>query len=151
METLIKSYTYSVSAKWGQAQGTVAPGGIDEPVIFSAPVDFHGPGDTWTPEHFLLAAVAGCFATTFRAIAEFSKFGYTNLELTVEGQIGKGTGGWQFTQIIVRPTLSIAHGADRERALRLMEKAERACLVSRSLNLPVQLELKVEAAPVAVA
>ncbi len=154
MEPSAKTHSYSVNASWnpdlGNQQGTVDVVGIGEPITFSAPAEFHGPGGTWTPEHFFLAAVAGCFVTTFRAVAEFSKFRYTNLDLTVDGQIGKGEGGWQFTRIIVRPTLLITEQADRDRALRLMEKAERACLVSRTLRLPVELEMKVEAGSLAV-
>ena len=35
----------------------------------SAPVEFDGPGDRWSPETLLIAAIADCFILTFRAIA----------------------------------------------------------------------------------
>lgn len=37
-----------------------------------------------------MAAAASCFVTTFRAIAEFSKFEAAALEISVEGVVEKG-------------------------------------------------------------
>ena len=40
------------------------------PLLTSAPpTEFGGPGDRWSPETLLTAAVADCFVLTFRAIA----------------------------------------------------------------------------------
>jgi organic hydroperoxide reductase OsmC/OhrA len=44
----------------------------------------------------------------------------------------------------VRPRLTIAEAADQERAQRLLEKAERACLISRSLSSHMELQATVE-------
>jgi organic hydroperoxide reductase OsmC/OhrA len=41
---------------------------------------------------------------------------------------------------VLRARLALAPGADAARARRVMEKAERACLVSASLATPVRLE-----------
>jgi organic hydroperoxide reductase OsmC/OhrA len=41
---------------------------------------------------------------------------------------------------VLRPRLVVAQGTDRERALRLLEKSEKHCLVSASLSTPVRLE-----------
>ena len=53
------------------ASGTVG-GEIDVtsgslPVLHAAPpIEFDGPGDRWSPESLLVAAVSGCFILTFR-------------------------------------------------------------------------------------
>ena len=39
-------------------------------VRIASPVQYGGPGDAWTPEHLLLAAVQACFLFTFRALAD---------------------------------------------------------------------------------
>jgi organic hydroperoxide reductase OsmC/OhrA len=41
------------------------------------------------------------------------------------------------------PALTIEREEDRERAVRLLEKAERSCLVSRSIKCPVVMETEV--------
>ncbi len=137
-------YRYYTTAKWTDGRkGVVSAEEIAEPIRFSAPPEFMGEAGTWTPEHFFTAAVAACFVTTFRAIAEFSKFEYLSLEANVEAVLEKGEGGYSFTQVIVQPTLEIRDDSDRDRAIRLLEKAERPCLVSRSLKSEIKLQPKV--------
>jgi organic hydroperoxide reductase OsmC/OhrA len=43
-------------------------------------------------------------------------------------------------KIILRPRLQLAAGADPDRAVRVMEKAEQACLISASLATPIRFE-----------
>lgn len=134
-------YRYEASAIWTEGRkGTVSAEGIAEPVRFSAPPEFMGEAGTWTPEHFFAAAIASCFVTTFKAIAEFSKFEFLSLEVDVEAILEKEPGGYSFAKVVVRPLLEIAAVSERERALRLLEKAERACLVSRSVKSQIELQ-----------
>jgi peroxiredoxin-like protein len=106
----------------------------------AAPADYDGPGDAWSPEHLLLAAVQACFLLTLRAIARASKIDVLGLELDAAGTVDRQDGVTRFTQIVLRPKLTVAAGTDRERALRLLEKSEKACLVSASLSTPIRLE-----------
>jgi organic hydroperoxide reductase OsmC/OhrA len=48
--------------------------------------------------------------------------------------------GLRFTRIVLRPRLAVIHEDDRDRAVKLLQKAERSCLVSRSLQTEVTLE-----------
>ena len=135
------SYRFATNAVWTEGRHGVVRGEAGRPQLeFSAPPEFQGQAGFWTPEHFFLAAVATCFITTFRAIAEFSKFDVEALEVGVEGTVEKGEGGFHFTRVVVRPLLTVHLEADRERALRLLEKAEHSCLVSRSLRSEIVLE-----------
>ena len=112
-------------------------------IHFSAPPEFGGESGTWTPEHFLLAAVASCFIATFRAVAGASKLDFQGIEVPIEGTIEKDGGGFQFTQLTLRPVLILYTEEECERARRLLEKSENICLVSRSLSCQVQLESKI--------
>jgi organic hydroperoxide reductase OsmC/OhrA len=49
----------------------------------------------------------------------------------------------RFAEIVLRPRLTVSPGADASRALRLMEKSEKTCLVSASLSTPIRLEPEV--------
>ena len=134
-------YLYRVNAcSTTVRSGTVAVEEIQPAIAFSAPPEFQGEPGQWTPEHFFLASVAGCFVSTFSGIASFSKLDFLSLEVEVEGTIEKDAGGWRFTQVNVRPRLRIAQEMNRERASRLLEKAEKTCLVARSLNSRIVLE-----------
>jgi len=145
-----KSINFVSSARWTSGRNGVATGHEVEPSVkFSAPPEFQGEAGIWTPEHFFTSAVATCFVTTFQAIATFSKFSAAGLDVSVEGKVEKGEGGYRFTRVTVRPVLTVQSGGDRERGMRLLEKAEKACLVSRSLNSEIILEPEVREASVA--
>jgi len=138
------SYSFASSARWtGDRHGVVEGHGVEPPINFSAPPEFQGQAGVWTPEHFFTSAVATCFITTFQAIAALSKFEPHALEVSAEGQVEKAEGGFRFTRVTVRPILTITNESDRERALRLLEKAERACLISRSLQSQIVLDPRV--------
>jgi peroxiredoxin-like protein len=107
------------------------------------PPDYDGPGDAWSPEHLLLASVEACFLFTLRAVAAASQLGFTNLELASAGTVDRADGVVRFTEIVLRPRLTVPDGTNRDRAIRVMEKAERACLVSQSLRTSIRLESEV--------
>lgn len=109
----------------------------------AAPVDFDGPGDAWSPEHLLISAVTTCFLFTLRSVAKLSKVQFKTLDLSAEGVLERKEGVTRFTAITLRPKLTVAQGTDRAQALRVMEKAEKACLISASLSTPVHLEPEV--------
>ena len=128
----------------GGAEGyaVVSVAGIPE-LRTAPPADFNGPGDAWSPEQFLMAAVETCFLFTLQAVARASKLPFTSLELSGEGTVDRKDGATRFTEIVLRPRLRLPAGADKDRALRILEKSEKACLVSASLSTPVRLEAEV--------
>jgi|SRR5438270_1626687 len=104
-------------------------------VIESAPPkEFDGPGNQWSPEGLLTAAVADCFVLGFRAIAAASKLAWTSLEARTEGTLDRIEGKMRFTRFETQAKLLVPPGTDLERAKRLLEKAESSCLVANSLN-----------------
>ncbi len=48
-------------------------------------------------------------------------------------------GIWRFTEIRLRPVVTVLREEDRDRAVRLLEKAEKSCLIARSLQCKVVL------------
>lgn len=117
----------------------LSAGGLPE-LRTAAPADYDGPGDAWSPEHLLLAAVQSCFLLTLRAIARASKIELKGLELDAVGTVDRQDGVTRFTEIVLRPKLTVTAGTDRDRALRVLEKSEKGCLVAASLSTPVRME-----------
>jgi organic hydroperoxide reductase OsmC/OhrA len=134
-------HTYRVVAWWSSGKtGLAKTDSAPNAIHFTAPPEFGGLEGRWTPESLLLCAIAGCYTTTFRAIAEYSKFEYSDLEVQVEGAIQKVESGYAFTEITLRPNLSINDEAEHARGLRLLHKTSNLCLVSRALSVPQVLE-----------
>ena len=125
-------------------RATLASPGVPD-LATAAPADFGGPGDAWSPEQLLLAAVESCFVMTFRAIAQASRIDFTSLVVDGHGIVDRANGGMRFTEIVLRPRLALPAGADPARVRRALEKAEKTCLVSASLSTPIRLEPEIAA------
>jgi organic hydroperoxide reductase OsmC/OhrA len=104
------------------------------------PVGYDGPGDAWSPEHLLVAAVEACFLFTFRAVAKHAGIECTMSDLAGEGVVSRQDGIIRFTEIVLHPKLAVPAGIDMERVMRALEKTERACLVSASLSTPIRIK-----------
>jgi len=147
------THKYRVAATSTEVRnGFAIAEGIEPLITFSAPPEFKGLAGRWTPEHFLVAAVASCFISTFSGMAFNSNFEFSSLELDTEGTLEQDEAGWRFKEVVLRPRLTIAHEKDKERGSRLLHKAEKNCLVARSLACPIVLEpaLFIAAHPVEV-
>jgi len=124
---------------------TLAAEGLPE-LPSSPPAEFDGPGNEWSPESLLVASVASCFILTFRAIAGASKLEWAALRCTAEGTLDRLDRVTRFVEIRLRAHLALPAGADPEAGRRLLQKAEKNCLVTNSLDLDVVLEADVQVA-----
>jgi organic hydroperoxide reductase OsmC/OhrA len=103
------------------------------------PIEFGGPGDAWSPEHLLLAAVEACYLFTLRAIARASRIDILDGEIETSGTVDRQDGVTRFVEIVLSPSITVAAGSDDGRIPWLLEKAKRSCLVSASLATPIRL------------
>lgn len=137
---------YEVAATC-RAEGAVSLSAAGLATLASQPPkQFGGPGDHWSPEDLLVAAVADCFCLSFRAIAAASKFAYEDLQCQVTGTLDRVERAMLFTEFKIVARLTLPAGSDPERGQRLLEKAEQTCLVTNSLKSAVHLEAQVVAA-----
>ena len=123
----------------GGRNGVVSAEGVLSSISFSAPPEFLGEPGRWTPEHFLVAAAASCFVSTFSSMAEKSRLEFASFNMDAEGVLGNEDGIWRFTEIKLRPVVAILNEVDRDRIIRLLEKAQKSCLIARSLQCKVVL------------
>ncbi|PYY12285.1 MAG: hypothetical protein DMG69_01695 [Acidobacteria bacterium] len=138
-------HKYHVLAWWTSGQtGLAKSDSAPTALHFTAPPQFGGLEGRWTPEDLLMTALAGCFTTTFHAIAKYSKFDYSDLEVAAEGTVTKTGTGYSFSEIVIRPNLTILDEEKRERAISLLQKAKALCLVSRALATTQIFEPRVE-------
>ncbi len=139
------SYSYRTTAYWILAKrGIVSAEAVPQALEFSTPPEFGGESEMWSPETLFLAAIASCYVSTFRSISDYSKFDCVALDVTVDGKIEKEQGGFRFTEVTVRPVLTVANEEQTDKGLKLLLKSEAACLVSRSLKANISLEPMVQ-------
>lgn len=142
----METHNYKVSVTWmNDRVGHAEAAGVEVPVFFSAPPEFGGWRGFWSPEQLLVLAASSCFLSTLLALAEHNRLTLVGYRAEAEGQLERVPGqGYRFTQLVVRPVVTLQSEADLALAQRLLEKAERACIVGNALTVPVQVEPKVE-------
>ena len=113
------------------------------PLASAPPVEFGGPGDEWSPESLLVAAVIDCFVLSFRAIARASRLDWDTLDCEASGTLDKVDRVTQFTAFSVNATLTVPAGTDVDKARKLLEKAEHVCLITNSLKAESELSTTV--------
>lgn len=141
MQSLPHHYNVAAVAK---PEGEVSLSADKLETIFSAPpAEFGGPGNRWSPESLLVAAVADCFILSFRSIAAASKLTWIALECKVEGTLDRIDGVTKFTRFVINTEITVPPETAREKALHLLEKAESICLISNSLSAAKHLNARV--------
>lgn len=114
------------------------------PIDAGAPPEFKGRDTNWSPEHLFVASLNSCYILTLLAIAEFSKISIVSLSSTAKGKLEKvAGGGYQITEIVVKPRVVIASANDLARMPRVLEKAKENCFVSNSIKSVIKIEPEV--------
>lgn len=137
-----KEFHFPLSVEW-TGERRVAARVEGKPAIeITTPPVFRGTDPTtWSPEDFFVAAAASCLAVTFTGLAARAGLEYTKLTVDADGVCGRRDDGrFGFTRLLLRLQLETDAA---EEARRLAEQAEESCLVSVSLDLPVETVVEV--------
>lgn len=137
---------YIVSAAANSADNVILSSAGVPDLESAPPAEFGGPGDQWSPESLLVAAIADCFILSFRAIAQASRLEWDSLTCEAKGTLDRVERSTQFTAITVTATLDVPAGTDEAKATKLLEKAENLCLITSSLKAESHLEATVRVA-----
>ena len=134
-----KEFEFPLSVEWLGGRRVAVKVEGKEAIEIAPPPVFQGTDPTaWSPEDFLVAAAASCLAVTFTGLAERDGLGYRNLKVDGTGICGKRNDGhFGFTRLHLQFAVETSP-IDEARARALAEKAESTCLVSASLDLPVE-------------
>lgn len=114
---------------------------ISNCIEVATPPDFpKGIPGIWSPEHLFTAAINSCLMTTFLAIAENSGLAFENFSCKATGKLEKTDGKLMMSEVMLEPTVVISHEKDREKAERVLQKSEAACLISNSVKSKISMK-----------
>jgi organic hydroperoxide reductase OsmC/OhrA len=111
----------------------------------SADPHFRGDRALHNPEELLVAALSSCHLLSYLALAARARIHVVAYEDEASGTMVEQGGGGRFTEVILRPRVTIAPGADAALALRLHDQAHHDCYIASSTNFPVRHEAVVVA------
>ncbi|MFD2646121.1 OsmC family protein [Pseudomonas japonica] len=148
-----KSHHYAVTVTWtgNQGSGTASYRGYSrdhliqaegKPAIEgSSDPAFRGDPARWNPEDLLLASLSACHKLWYLGLCAEAGVVVLNYEDHAEGEmVEEPNGTGQFTSVLLRPRVTLAAGADLEKARTLHHLAHQKCFIARSVNFPVAHE-----------
>ena len=142
-----REFRFPVDIEWAGDRRAVALVDDKEPLVIATPPEFKGTNpDLWSPEDAFVAAAGSCLSVTIAALAEHDNLPLRTLEVHAEGVVGRREDG-RFGFIRIEQSVEVATDAGYEEAARaLVTKAEESCLVSVSLDVPVETTLEIRSA-----
>lgn len=139
---MANEHYYEVDVQWNaDRKGTMSSPELPESIEVATPPQFpKGMAGIWSPEHLFTAAVNSCLMTTFLAIAENSKLEYKEFSSRALGKLELVDGKYMMSEVKLMPVLTINREQDKERAERILQKSEAACLISNSIKSKIVFE-----------
>jgi organic hydroperoxide reductase OsmC/OhrA len=147
------THEYTVGVEWQGNRGTGTSGYRDysrELVVSavgkhllegSADKPFRGDPARWNPEELLLAALAQCHLLSYLHVAVTVGVVVTAYEDDARGtMVEDGKGGGAFTEVVLRPRVTVADASMTDAALAAHRRASELCFIANSVNFPVRHE-----------
>ena len=148
-----KSHTYAVTVTWTGNRGTgtsayraydraheiAAPG---KPVLpASSDPAFRGDPARYNPEDLLVASLSSCHMLWYLHLCATNGVAVLDYRDAAGGvMVERPDGGGAFQEVVLRPEITLAPGADPERARALHADAHARCFIANSVNFPVRHE-----------
>lgn len=154
-----RTHRYATTLTWSDASGTgttnyrnysrdhVLAGPHGKPEIpASADVAFRGDPGRWNPEDLLVASLSACHQLWYLALCAQAGIVVTAYSDEADGtMVQDADGGGKFTEVTLRPRVTITDAARLAEATELHHKAAHLCFIARSVNFPVNHEPQVTA------
>jgi len=138
-------HLYEVEVNWtGARRGALTSVELTNDIEVATPPQFpNGVENIWSPEHLFTAAVNSCLMTTFLAVADYSKLEFEHFSSKALGKLEMVEGKYLMSEIILKPQLTITKEELREKAMKVLQKSEAACLISNSIKSKITFEPEV--------
>ena len=149
-----REHHYPVTVTWTGNQGTGTSGykayrrdhAIESagkpPIPGSSDPAFLGDKTRWNPEDLLVASTSACHKLWYLHLCAEAGIAVLAYVDEAEGTMVEGAKG-RFTQIVLRPRVTVRAGDDVELAGRLHHEAHEQCFIANSLNFPVRCDASI--------
>lgn len=147
------THSYKVNVTWtgNTGKGTWKPGGYSKNhevriagkhvIEASSDPAFAGDPDRHNPEEMLVAALSQCHMLWFLSRCAKHKIVVSAYEDDAIGtMVEHRDGGGEFTNVTLRPRITLDTPAEPALLARLHEESHHLCFIARSVNFPVEVE-----------
>jgi organic hydroperoxide reductase OsmC/OhrA len=110
------------------------------PIEGSSDATFHGDPGRHNPEDLLVAALSACHMLWYLHLCSVKDVTVLAYEDPAEGVMVEAPRDGRFTEVTLRPRVTITADSDPARAEALHERAHAECFIANSVNFPVHCE-----------
>jgi organic hydroperoxide reductase OsmC/OhrA len=148
-----RSHQYQVRVEWtgNLGEGTRGYGAYSRshqvsasgkpPIPASSDPAFRGDPTRYNPEELLVASLSACHMLWYLHLCADAGIVVTEYADDARGTMVEAAGsGGHFTEVVLRPVVTVLPGAGPERAAALHERAHQLCFVASSVRFPVRCE-----------
>lgn len=152
----MEAHYYNVDINWeNNRKGIVCSPELNKKngvcIEVATPPEFpKGIAGIWSPEHLFVAALSGCLMTTFLAIAENSTLEFESFSCQAKGKLEMVAGKLMMSEVLLKPTVVIHDEQYQNKAIRILKKAEDACLISHSVKSKISMEINIQVKPILI-
>jgi organic hydroperoxide reductase OsmC/OhrA len=116
------------------------------PIEVSAAPKYRGDPSRLNPEELFLASLASCQLLTYLALAGGAGVGVLSYEDRAQATLAIVDKKMRMSEVVLRPRITLAAGADAEKGRALTEAAHAGCFIANSVACPVRVEAEVRVA-----
>ncbi|GAB2584585.1 OsmC family protein [Dyella jejuensis] len=109
----------------------------------SSDAAFRGDGTRHNPEDLLVASLSSCHMLWYLHLAAVAGVIVTAYVDEAVGSLLERAHDGRFSEVVLRPRVTIAADSDPVRAAKVHEDAHRACFIANSVNFPVRCEPRI--------
>ena len=149
----MKRHTYEIQLEWigNDGDGTKTYRGYrrdhtiksdGKPQIpASSDPSFRGDLTRYNPEELLVASLSSCHMLWYLHLCSTNGVIVVRYRDAASGVMSENDdGSGEFVRVLLKPTVHIAPGSDKAKALALHEEAHHMCFIARSVKFPVDAE-----------
>ncbi|MEV0618837.1 OsmC family protein [Nonomuraea sp. NPDC050404] len=153
-----RQHTYETVVTWTGNRGTGTSSyrdygrehdlSAEGPPVIPGTADpaFRGDPARWNPEQLLVGSLSQCHMLWFLHKCAMAKVVVTAYSDTATGTMAETADGGHFTEVVLRPAVTVAEPEMMETAMELHEAAHKSCFIAASVNFPVRHEPTVRTA-----
>jgi organic hydroperoxide reductase OsmC/OhrA len=101
---------------------------------------FRGDPSLANPEELLVASLSICHFLSYVALCARGGVNVISYEDEASGTLSRVDRGFRFTDVLLKPRVTISAGSDPEKAMALHHNAHDECFIANSVNFPVRNE-----------
>jgi len=134
-----RKFIYRTKVSWVEEKKGILCSSGKPTIEVATPPEFKGHEGMWTPEELFVASVNICIKTTFLHYAQKNNFEFLSYESEAEGILERTGNQFMFSEIKVKPKISIKSSSQVEKVKELIQLSEKNCLITNSIKTKVEV------------